>query len=164
MATTIRDYFAKAFRWQRGRQGTGDDKMLLLTAPWPIPFDSYLIRYPEGSEIPPHTDPVASGRHYRLNLILKSPRAGGEFDALQACAQFHSLVSASRPIFDSDHSLELIDGRHPLLDERLASARAEVFGEEPSDRKVVPVSVKLDRDRTALVVSGPNAGGQSRNT
>lgn len=53
--------------------------MLLLTAPWPIPFDSYLIRYPEGSEIPSHTDPVQTGRHYRLNIILKAPKSGGEF-------------------------------------------------------------------------------------
>jgi hypothetical protein len=53
--------------------------MLLLTAPWPAPFDSYLIRYPEGSEIPPHTDPVQSGRHYRLNIVLKAPSSGGEF-------------------------------------------------------------------------------------
>lgn len=53
--------------------------MLLLTARWPIAFDSYLLRFPEGSEIPPHTDPVQAGKHYRLNLTLKSPRAGGEF-------------------------------------------------------------------------------------
>ncbi len=72
-------YARHAFRWQRGRQGTGYDKMLLLTATAPVPFDAYLIRYPEGSEIPPHVDRVASGRHYRLNLILKSPRSGGEF-------------------------------------------------------------------------------------
>ena len=87
-ATELRNYFSLAFRWQRGRQGTGYDKMLLLAAPWPLPFDSYLIRYPEGSEIPPHTDPVASGRHYRLNVILKSPRDGGEF----VCA---------RPLFET---------------------------------------------------------------
>jgi hypothetical protein len=77
--SALRSYFTHVLRWQRGRQGTGYDKMLLLTAPWPVPFDSYLIRYPDGSEIPPHTDPVSSGRHYRLNIILKSPRAGGEF-------------------------------------------------------------------------------------
>lgn len=53
--------------------------MLLLTGCWPLPFDSYLIRYAEGSEILPHTDPVAEGRHYRLNLVLKSPRSDGEF-------------------------------------------------------------------------------------
>ncbi|WP_197338053.1 2OG-Fe(II) oxygenase [Ralstonia solanacearum] len=76
---SFRFYLDKAFRWRRGRQGTGYDKMLLATAAWPIRFDSYLIRYPEGSEIPPHTDPVADGRHYRLNIVLKSPGAGGEF-------------------------------------------------------------------------------------
>lgn len=78
-ASAVRDYFATAFRWQKGRQGTGYDKMLLLTAPWPLPFDSYLLRYPNGSEIPAHTDPVAQGRHYRLNVILKAPQSGGEF-------------------------------------------------------------------------------------
>src|SRR3954449_208694 len=93
--------------------------------------------------------------------IRDAARVGGEFDALQACAQFHSLVGASRPIFNDDHILEVIDGRHPLLDERLAPARAEAFGEEPSDRKVIPISVKLDRNSTALVISGPNAGGKT---
>jgi hypothetical protein len=79
LASAFRSYVSQAFRWQRGRQGTGYDKMLLATARWPLPFDSYLIRYPEGSEIPPHTDPVQAGRHYRLNIVLKSPRSGGEF-------------------------------------------------------------------------------------
>lgn len=78
-SSAVKGYVATAFRWQRGRQGTGYDKMLLATSPWPLPFDSYLIRYPEGSEIPPHTDPVADGRHYRLNVILRAPRSGGEF-------------------------------------------------------------------------------------
>ena len=75
----VRKYLQTAWRWQRGRQGTGYDKMLLLTARWPLPFDSYVIRYPEGSEIPPHTDPVQAGRHYRLNIVLKSSPSGGEF-------------------------------------------------------------------------------------
>ena len=76
---SLRNYAAQAFRWQRGRQGTGYDKMLLATASWPLPLDCYLIRYPEGSAIPPHTDPVESGRHYRLNIVLKSSPSGGEF-------------------------------------------------------------------------------------
>jgi hypothetical protein len=75
----VADYVHCAFRWQVGRQGSGYDKMLLFTAPWPVPFDSYLIRYPEGAQVPPHTDPVRAGRHFRLNLILKSPTSGGEF-------------------------------------------------------------------------------------
>lgn len=40
---------------------------------------SYLLRYPEGAEIPPHTDPVQARRHYRLNIVLKASPAGGEF-------------------------------------------------------------------------------------
>jgi len=38
--SSVRAFFGTAFRWQRGRQGTGYDKMLLATALWPIPFDS----------------------------------------------------------------------------------------------------------------------------
>jgi hypothetical protein len=34
--------FNKLFRWQRGRQKTGYDKMLLCGALWPIKFDVYL--------------------------------------------------------------------------------------------------------------------------
>ena len=72
-------YLQKAFRWDKGRQGTGYDKMLLITSYCPIPFDSYIIRYPEGSEIPPHIDSVQSGKHYRLNIVIKDCKQGGEF-------------------------------------------------------------------------------------
>ncbi|MBV8659104.1 MAG: 2OG-Fe(II) oxygenase [Burkholderiales bacterium] len=104
----IRQYFSVAFRWQRGRQGTGYDKMLLLTARWPVPFDSYLIRYPAGASIPPHTDPVQLGQHYRLNVVLKSSPAGGEF----VCA---TPIFASRRIklFRPDaceHSVTHVEG------------------------------------------------------
>ena len=104
----LRNYVRLAFRWQSGRQGSGYDKMLLLTAPWPVPFDSYLIRYPEGSSIPPHTDPVQRGRHYRLNLILKSPRSGGEF----VCAT-PIYASARIKLFRPDqceHSVTRVEG------------------------------------------------------
>lgn len=93
--------------------------------------------------------------------IKVATEVGGDLDALQACAIFASATSATRPTFNNDHVLHLVDARHPLLDERLASARAEAFGEEPSERRVVPVSVSLNRSSTALVISGPNAGGKT---
>lgn len=93
--------------------------------------------------------------------IAAAVGASAEFDALQACALFHSAVGASRPIFSDDHVLELIGARHPLLDERLAAAREEAFGEQPSGIQIVPISVKLDREHTALAISGPNAGGKT---
>ncbi len=84
-----------------------------------------------------------------------------ELDALQACAIFHQTAGASRPLFSADRELHIIDGRHPLLDERLASARAEAFHEEPGEQKVVPMTIDLTDNACALVISGPNAGGKT---
>jgi hypothetical protein len=75
----IRHYFQKALRWERGRQQSGYDKMLLILSPFPVPFDWYLLRFPTGSEIPPHVDPVDGRRHFRLNIILRPAQKGGEF-------------------------------------------------------------------------------------
>lgn len=86
-----------------------------LPLPRVAAFDSYLMRYPEGSEIPPHTDPVTAGKHYRLNIILKSSRAGGEF----VCAT--PLFATKRiKLFSPDaceHSVTRIEGgsRYVLL-------------------------------------------------
>ncbi|HEX8252457.1 MAG TPA: Smr/MutS family protein [Thermoanaerobaculia bacterium] len=93
--------------------------------------------------------------------ILEATAIAGELDALQACAIFHDAIRGSRPTFSSDRELHIIEGRHPLLDERLASERQEAFGEEPSSRKVVPLTIDLTGDSSALVVSGPNAGGKT---
>ncbi|MFP5246270.1 MAG: endonuclease MutS2 [Thermoanaerobaculia bacterium] len=84
-----------------------------------------------------------------------------ELDALQACAIFHDTIRGTRPTFSSDRVLHILEGRHPLLDERLASAREDAFGEEPSGRKVVPLTIDLSDDQSSLVVSGPNAGGKT---
>jgi hypothetical protein len=75
----IKEFFNTAWRWQHGRQESGYDKMLLLWGLFPLPFDIYLIRYRLGSYINPHVDQVDSGRHYRLNIVLKQSKEGGEF-------------------------------------------------------------------------------------
>jgi DNA mismatch repair protein MutS2 len=94
--------------------------------------------------------------------LLEATEAAGDLDALQACAIFHELVGATRPRFSEDRVLQLMEGRHPLIDERLTEMRSGAFGEEESDaRKVVPTTVALDRDSPALVISGPNAGGKT---
>lgn len=69
--------------WQPGRQGTGYLKKLLWFGPLPfgvIWFDAYLLKFPEGSHIYWHKDPVEKGeKHYRLNVFLKSVDVGGKF-------------------------------------------------------------------------------------
>ena len=44
-----------------------------------VPFDVYLIKYPEGSRIDTHTDPVEGWRHVRINIVLKLAKKGGAF-------------------------------------------------------------------------------------
>ena len=47
--------------------------------------------------------------------------------------------------------MELIDARHPLLEQNLRSSGGEV----------VPVSFALDDEKNAMVISGANAGGKT---
>lgn len=96
------------FRWRGGRQGTGYDKLLLATLPWPLPFDCYLIRYPEGSAIPTHIDPVEKCRHFRLNIVLKRSPRGGEF----VCANpifSTARIKLFRPDV-SEHAVTRVEG------------------------------------------------------
>jgi DNA mismatch repair protein MutS2 len=48
-------------------------------------------------------------------------------------------------------TFELVDARHPLLEENLRGSNA----------KVVPVSFKLDSEHAVMVISGANAGGKT---
>ncbi|GAA6153656.1 hypothetical protein [Pseudoteredinibacter isoporae] len=95
------------FRWQKGRRGSGYDKMLLAGAYWPLPFDIYLLRFPEGSDIPVHKDTVKTGRHYRLNIVLKQARRGGEFFC-EAAIYDHARLKLFRPDI-SEHSVSRVE-------------------------------------------------------
>jgi hypothetical protein len=77
--------------------------------PFLVPFDLYVLRYPVGSHIPPHRDPVPSGRHYRLNVVIRRSSAGGAF----ICDK--PIYSSKRiSLFRSDistHSVTTVEGR-----------------------------------------------------
>lgn len=96
-------------RWQRGRQKTGYDKLLVLALRWPVPMDIHLLKYPDGAAIPPHRDPVPGHRHFRANLVLRKSTAGGRF----VCES--PLFESDRlNVFRSDlstHSVEPIVGK-----------------------------------------------------
>ena len=96
-------------RWRKGRQLTGYDKMLLLANPFLIPFDCYLLRFPDGCEVPPHRDSVESGRHFRLNLILRRSTRGGEFRCETPIVDW-SRVKLIRPD-KSVHSVTRVEGQ-----------------------------------------------------
>jgi hypothetical protein len=103
----VAGFWRNLWRWQRGRQSSGYDKLLLAGTLWPLPCDCYLLRFPTGASVPPHTDRVSLGRHYRLNIILRAPRRGGEF----VCARpIHAgrRIKLFRPDVE-EHSVTMIE-------------------------------------------------------
>ena len=66
-------------KWVKGRLGTGYEKLLLCQLKWPIKFDIYIIRLKEGNRIPVHFDKVENYFHFRLNIILKKAKIGGNY-------------------------------------------------------------------------------------
>lgn len=100
--------------WVPGRQNSGYLKRLLARGPG---FDLYLLRYPSGSYIAPHTDPVPGRVHLRVNVLLKKPRSGGDFTG--------EVVYVDRPrvkVFRSDrtHSITPVEGERLVLSLGLA--------------------------------------------
>ena len=63
-------------KWQKGRQNSLYYKFPLITLPR---FDMYLLKIPQGSSVPTHTDPVKNKKHYRLNIDIIKPKIGGTF-------------------------------------------------------------------------------------
>lgn len=96
----------KLFKWVAGRQGTGYSILTLawVTKKWsPVPFDAYILKYPEGSYIPPHKDEPGFGKHYRINIILKKCAEGGEFFSENALFKLGRVV-----LFRPDLSLHTV--------------------------------------------------------
>lgn len=84
------------FNWEPGRQGTGYEKLKLwvkLKYFGRYKWDAYILRYPEGSKIPSHTDPLPEHAHYRLNIYLLNAKAGGvpEHDKAIVSNRFFTL-------------------------------------------------------------------------
>ena len=66
--------------WKAGRNKTGYFKCKLFGFAFKLfGMDCYILKYPVGACIPPHTDPVTESKHYRLNIIIKRAKRGGRF-------------------------------------------------------------------------------------
>ncbi|MBD3166457.1 hypothetical protein GF324_07655 [bacterium] len=72
----------------------------------------------------------------------------GQIDSLQGRARFAEQTGAMRPRVGGDE-LRLVQARHPLL----------VLRKGLED--TVPLDLHLERERRALVITGPNAGGKT---
>ena len=93
----------------------------------------------------------------QLPGIEMAAQAVAELDFINARAIFHQNFNCVIPEIQTEVApngsgdLELIEARHPLLEENLRAAGGSV----------VPVSFALTDDKTAMVISGANAGGKT---
>jgi hypothetical protein len=112
--------------WEEGRQQTGYFKssvhgneqiseiilrcLVYIGASPKSGYDCYLIRYPEGSHIPPHVDDAPFGaRHSRLNILVKSADFGG---ILKVCDEEIEIFDGDAYYFRPDlyeHSVTTIE-------------------------------------------------------
>ena len=127
------DLAASRGGWEPGRQGTGYEKLDLLALDDPPAFvapliagarvamaveytgsDAYLLRYRDGSFIPPHRDPTRHGRHLRLNAVVQASAPGsGE---LRLDGEVFDLDVGDAVVFRSDQVLHQVS---PVVGERL---------------------------------------------
>ncbi len=87
----------------------------------------------------------------KFNCVI--PEIAG-FEKLTLVEQNRSAINGTASVpspSSSAVSFELIEARHPLLEENLRA----------SDGSVVPVSFALDHEHNAMVISGANAGGKT---
>lgn len=121
--------------WEAGRQGTGYEKLDLRTlddSPQYLEpllagarvalrveysdWDAYLLRYADGSFIPPHRDPTRHGKHLRLNAVVQASAPGsGE---LRLDGAVFDLDIGDAVVFRSDqieHQVSLVVGERLML-------------------------------------------------
>jgi DNA mismatch repair protein MutS2 len=113
----------------------------------------------------------------QLPAVEAAIKAVTELDFIRAKVEFARAFGAIVPTISDDETLELLDARHPLLEENLRSKsqrnnRSENFiktnlsdfkPKVSEDRmtQVVPNSLKLTREKSVMIISGANAGGKT---
>jgi len=86
----------------------------------------------------------------RETALTENCRLIGHLDRIHASAGFAQHIKAVRPIISDNPVLNLIEARHPLLIVKAGSITP-----------VVPLTLSLDNERQALLVTGPNTGGKT---
>ncbi|HSE31070.1 MAG TPA: Smr/MutS family protein [Pyrinomonadaceae bacterium] len=87
----------------------------------------------------------------QLPAIELAATAVTELDVINGKAIFHRRFNCVVPRVHNEAKLELINARHPLLEENL----------KQDGKVVVPVSFTLDEAHDTMVISGANAGGKT---
>ena len=111
----------------------------------------------------------------QLPAVESAVKAVAELDFIKAKVEFARKFKAVVPYISDDETLELIDARHPLLEENFRSistqrrrdaelGKAEtppVRSVSSSSDEIVPSSFTLSKEKSVMIISGANAGGKT---
>jgi len=113
----------------------------------------------------------------QLPAIEMAVEAVSELDAVKTKVEFARKFNASVPEIEGDETLELVDARHPLLEENLRNMSVPPavaggdFRTEINDppataggtdkTTIVPSSFSISADKPVMIISGANAGGKT---
>jgi DNA mismatch repair protein MutS2 len=86
-----------------------------------------------------------------LPSIAMAARAVAELDFVNAKRVLLERLNCIVPEINESNTLEIVEARHPLLEESLRATNGSV----------VPVSFSLDTEHPVMVISGANAGGKT---
>lgn len=86
-----------------------------------------------------------------IPAIETAVEAVAELDFIKAKAEFARKFKAIVPTISDDGTLDLVEARHPLLEENLRG----------SENEIVPVSFRLTKEKGVMIISGANAGGKT---
>jgi DNA mismatch repair protein MutS len=87
-----------------------------------------------------------------LGALTALARALASLDALCALAERAGTLGWCRPQFVREPCLDIVDGRHPVVQARLLETGGTPF---------IANDCRLDHQRRMLVITGPNMGGKS---
>lgn len=85
----------------------------------------------------------------RLAELQESAGALAQLDALGSLAETARLLHYCRPDIRDEGVLEIVDGRHPVLEQSL------------TEERFVPNDAKLDSATQIMLITGPNMAGKS---
>lgn len=86
-----------------------------------------------------------------LPAVRELITALAHLDTIVAKANFAKDYNCIKPKMNTEGHLELVDARHPILEYTLRQVQGQV----------VPISFQLNANSSAMVISGPNAGGKT---
>ena len=106
------------------------------------------LRLKEEREVRKILKNLTGSVRFNIQDIVKNEAILVEIDLYYALSMFSIEIGGKEPIVSEEGSLDIKNGRHPLLLLK-------------KSKEVVPLSVKIGDKYKTLVISGPNAGGKT---